>query len=134
MKVLPLSKLFVGPSQIKGKGLFVKCHVKKNTYLCKCTGKIQHTADIRHPHLQDNCIRISPHHVLNMAYFTHNRCKASFINDANGVIQIPNVKNNTVLVHDFGHFFVQALEDLYPGQELFMAYGEEYWKIRRQFL
>ena len=56
---------------------------------------------------------------------------ARYSNDANGITRLKDVKNNCQYVQEGNKVFVEAIKDIQPGGEIYVAYGKEYWDVIR---
>lgn len=112
-----------------GNGLFTKIDIEKDTVITEFYGeKVSHTIALARGILKKS------HSVLyyNKTYCidstTDKKCLATFMNDANGVIKLVNIKNNVYMLRANGRIYVIAKRFINAGEELFMDYGASYWK------
>ncbi|MFY8019946.1 MAG: SET domain-containing protein [Bacteroidia bacterium] len=57
---------------------------------------------------------------------------ARYANDAAGFVRIPGVRNNCRYEVIKNRAYIIASRNLKPGDEIFVAYGKEYWDALRQ--
>lgn len=57
---------------------------------------------------------------------------ARYANDAAGFVRIPGVRNNCRYEVIKNRAYIIASRNLNPGDEIFVAYGKEYWDALRQ--
>ncbi len=119
-------KYKVKMSQIanSGKGLFVLQKIPKNRYIFQYIGKIRRTSKVDFKNMC--CVKLSRQCVLD-GWNKENIGR--FINDAEGLQTSISCKTNVCLVRWKGKVFIQAIRDIRKNEELFLSYGEYYWKI-----
>ena len=126
--------LYIAESKIKGagKGLFVNTLIKRGEKVVEYTGDIitWKECERRNNEFTDG---------IGAYYFYINEKKcidaqnhldsmARYCNDANGFSKIPGLKNNARFEIIKGRVFIIASRNLKPGDEVFVAYGREYWQ------
>ena len=111
-----------------GKGVFTKIDLKKGQYVCEIIGEIISIKEYNR-RLKNNLtvegysIEISSRRYLDT---WNHECAGKYINDA----YRSSFKNNCELcIDDDYKVYVQTLRKINKGEELFLSYGEEYWKI-----
>lgn len=111
-----------------GRGLFTKTHIPKGARITEYTGKITSWKDADHQDGNNLYIYfINRNHVIDASgkkdSFAH------FANDARGITRVPGVNNNAHYEVVGKRVFVIASKDILPNQEIFVAYGKEYWDV-----
>ena len=56
---------------------------------------------------------------------------AHFANDANGIVGVEGVKNNSEYVTEKKRCYIEATRDIQPGSEVLVGYGGDYWRAIR---
>ena len=56
---------------------------------------------------------------------------AHFANDANGIVRVEGVKNNSEYVTEKRRCYIEATRDIRPGSEVLVGYGGDYWRAIR---
>ena len=107
-----------------GKGLFTMQAIKKYQYIFQYTGKIRRKSEVNVNNMY--CVSLSQKCVLD-GFNRENICR--FINDAEGYVTCSTFANNTCLVRWKNKVFIQAIRDISKKEELFLAYGLDYWKV-----
>jgi SET domain-containing protein len=107
-----------------GKGLYTKVFIKKNQFVAEYHGPY-----IRNDHelvenWNPNIIRLQDNLCIN-----GNLCKARRANDADGISRKIGCVNNLrfYIASQSDKVFLIALRDIYPGEELYVGYGPDYW-------
>ncbi|MDP1726135.1 MAG: SET domain-containing protein [Bacteroidota bacterium] len=118
-----------------GKGLFTTTLIKRGEPVIEYTGDNITWAE---------CKRRNEHHDGVSAYFFYisaRKCvdaqncpesKARYANDAAGFIRLPGFKNNSRFEIRNGRPFIVASKNIKPGEEVYVAYGKEYWDAMRE--
>jgi SET domain-containing protein len=57
---------------------------------------------------------------------------ARYANDASGIVRIPGMRNNSRFEVIKGKPFIIASRNIKPGDEVFVAYGKDYWDAMRE--
>lgn len=111
-----------------GKGVFTKIDLKKGQFVCEIIGEIV-TVKEYNQRLKNNLtkegysIEISSRRQLDT---WNHECAGKYINDAH----LSKFKNNCELCIDEDEtVYVQTLKKIKKGEELYISYGEDYWKI-----
>ena len=122
--------LFVQDSTLpnSGKGLFSNIFIPKGTYIIEYTGKVTSWKDVDHEDGFNGYIYyLNRNHVINAS--KHKASLARYANDARGLTKIKGILNNAEYEHVEKKVFIKAIKDIEPGQEIFVAYGKEYWDV-----
>lgn len=126
--------LYVSESTLKGagNGLFTKSAIKRGEKIVEYTGDIitWKECEKRNNEMVDG---------MGAYYFYINKKKcidaqhhldslARYCNDANGFTKIPGLKNNARFEIIKGRVYIIASRNFKAGDEVFVAYGREYWQ------
>ncbi|MEP6582933.1 MAG: SET domain-containing protein-lysine N-methyltransferase [Ginsengibacter sp.] len=111
-----------------GKGLFTKKCIPKGTRIVEYTGNITTWRKV----LQSNVFNgyvfyINRNHVIDAK--DHLQSPGRYVNDANGLIRIKGIVNNSRYSEVDGSVFIEATKDIPAGSEIFVSYRKEYWNV-----
>src|ERR1700712_4636742 len=126
------SQLVVKRSTIPeaGKGLFTKKFIPKGTRIVEYTGKVTTWKNANHDDGRNVYIYyLKRYHVIDAR--SHTKVLARYANDANGLVRIKGVRNNSIYVTDGLRVFIHAARDIKAGSEILVDYGKEYWQVIR---
>jgi SET domain-containing protein len=126
------SQLVVKRSTIPeaGKGLFTKKMIPKGTRIVEYTGKITTWKNVNHDDGRNMYIYyLKRYHVIDAQ--GHTKVLARYANDANGLVKIKGIRNNSMYVTDGLRVFIHAAKDIPAGAEILVDYGREYWQVVR---
>ena len=114
-----------------GKGLFTKRLIPKGMRITEYKGEIVTLKEIE---------RMSDDRNGYVFYFNKQYCidawktkrgVAHFANDANGIMRIERVKNNSEYVTEKRRCYIEATRNIQPGSEVLVGYGGDYWRAIR---
>lgn len=120
-------RLHVKPSRIKGagNGVFTKDFVQKDDLIAEYTGEKKSLREV-----VDNGFLFAITESLFIDPSADHRCVIKYANDALGPVRLKGVNNNNAYWHVIGErVFVLADRDIYPHEEIFIGYGDRYWKV-----
>jgi SET domain-containing protein len=130
-----MPSLYVEDSKLPdaGKGLFTSSIIKRGDIIVEYTGDIITWKECQR---RNNAIKDG----MGSYYFYVNRNKcidaqnhldsmARYCNDANGFSKIKGVRNNARFDVIKGRVYIIASRNFKPGDEIYVPYGQEYWKI-----
>ncbi|MEO6000508.1 MAG: SET domain-containing protein [Chitinophagaceae bacterium] len=126
------SQLVVKRSTIPaaGKGLYTRKFIAKGTRIVEYTGKITTWKDVNHDDGSNVYIYyLKRYHVIDARH--HTKVLARYANDANGLVKIKGIRNNSIYVTDGLRVFIHAAKDIPAGSEILVDYGREYWQVIR---
>jgi SET domain-containing protein len=113
-----------------GKGLFTKKFIPKGTRIVEYTGKITTWKDVNHDDGRNMYIYyLKRYHVIDA--LRHTKVLARYVNDANGLVKVKGIRNNSLYVTNGLRVFVHAAKDIPAGGEILVDYGREYWQVVR---
>ena len=126
------SGLEIRPSNIpnSGNGLFATKFFEDESIIDEFTGEIITAEESMADHFNDKSdrgrylISLSNGKVLDVY---HSKCFARVANDAEGFQKSEWENNSELMEDDYGRMYLVATRDIYPGEEVFTAYGEDYW-------
>ncbi len=125
--------LYIDNSTLKGagKGLFTDSLIKRGERVVEYTGDIitWKECERRNSNMKDGVgayyFYISEKKCIDAQ--NHLDSMARYCNDANGFTKIPGLKNNARFEIIRGRVYIIASRNLKPNDEIFVAYGREYW-------
>lgn len=120
--------------QEAGKGVFTKVDIEKEEIITEFTGeKISHTVALARFILKESHSLLYLNKTYSIDSLKDKECIATYINDANGPVKLPGIKNNATIIVARGRLFVIAKRKIKPGEELFVNYGINYWKAFKHY-
>ena len=109
-----------------GMGLFTTVAIPKGTRIVEYVGKISTWKEVKHDQGENGYIYyVKRNHVIDARRMKS--ALARYANDASGISRVKGLKNNAQYVEEGIKVYIQATRDLQPGEEIFVAYGKEYW-------
>ncbi len=114
-----------------GKGLFTKRDIAKGSRIVEYKGKLRLWKDVKH---------LDGHNGYLM-YITRNavidaqpavKTFGRYANDASGFVKVKGLKNNAEYVSEGSKCYIEALRAIKKGEEIFVSYGKEFWKLQRK--
>lgn len=113
-----------------GMGLFTTVAIPKGTRIVEYVGKISTWKEVEHDQGENGYIYyVKRNHVIDARRMKS--ALARYANDANGINRVTGLKNNSAYTEDGIKVFIQAARDINAGEEIFVAYGKEYWDAIR---
>lgn len=114
-----------------GRGLFTKKFIPKGSLVTEYRGKITTWKDADHDDGRNPYIfYVTRNHVINAK--EEENAFAKYANDARGYKKVPGLNNNGIYIIKGKRVFLQALKDINPKEEIFVAYGKEYWDVMKK--
>lgn len=118
-----------------GKGLFAKVLFKRGDRVIEYTGEELTWAQCKKRNEQ-------MHGGIGAYYFyiSERKCVdaqncpdslARYANDAAGIVRLPGIRNNARFEVIKGKPYIIASRNIKPGDEIFVAYGKDYWDAMR---
>jgi SET domain-containing protein len=126
-------KLVVKKSQLpkSGKGLFTKEDIKKGDFIVEYKGEIitdkEATRRAEKDDIYGYMFFINKNLCID-AYHTPQHL-ARYANDAMGLARVEGFKNNAEYEIVGKKCFIKATKNIKSGEEIFVSYGKEYWKV-----
>lgn len=129
-------KLVVKKSQLpkSGKGLYTKEDIKKGEFILEYKGEIITDKEATRRAAEDDCYGYMFFINKNLcidAYHTPQHL-ARYANDAKGLARVENLKNNAEYEIVGKKCFIKATKSIKSGEEIFVSYGKEYWKVIKE--
>ncbi len=131
------SDLFIQDSTLPacGKGLFTKVPIKAGTIIVEYKGeKITWKEGLRrnekHPHQSPYLFYISANNCIDAEYTPS--ALARYANDAQGHTRVKGIRNNAEYTIINKVPFIKAIKNIKAGQEVFVSYGQDYWKALKK--
>jgi SET domain-containing protein len=128
--------LFVKESTLPncGKGLFTKVDIKKNMLIVEYQGeKITWAEGLKrnenHAFQSPYLFYISPKNCIDAEYTLD--ALARYANDAKGHTKVKGLNNNAEYAVIKRVPFIMATKNIKAGEEIFVSYGEDYWKAMK---
>lgn len=126
--------LYIDNSILKGagKGLFTNSLIKRGERVVEYTGDIitWKECERRNEAMKDGIgayyFYISAKKCIDAQH--HLDSMARYCNDANGFTKVVGLKNNARFEIIKNKVYIIASRNLKPGDEIFVAYGREYWQ------
>ncbi len=116
-----------------GKGLFTKKEIAKGTRIVEYKGRLREWKEVKHLDGYNGYLMyITRHAVIDAkpAVNTFGR----YANDANGFVRVKGLKNNAEYVSEGNRCYIEALRTIKKGEEIFVSYGRDFWKLQRKIL
>jgi SET domain-containing protein len=126
--------LKVKKSQIpnSGKGLFTTVDIKKGERIVEYKGRLHKWKDIKHQdHTNGYLLYMTSQAVIDGRPA---RSFGRYANDAAGLSRVAGLKNNAEYLYQGKRCFIESKRTIKAGEEIFVAYGREYWSDRRKEL
>jgi hypothetical protein len=114
-----------------GKGLFTKKFIPKGTRIVEYKGRVTTWKAVEHDH--DNAYLFTVHagHVIDAK--RSYKALARYANDARGFTRVKGITNNCLYYRDENdRVFLESKQDIPAGSEIFVSYGNDYWKVMRE--
>ena len=110
--------LYISPSTIKeaGNGVFTNDLILKNTFIDTYRGNYQSIPTSKY--------YFSIHDTYGIDAVNYPRCYMAMLND----VVNSNYKPNCEFIVSGDHVSVWSTRDIHQGEELFISYGDDYWK------
>lgn len=113
-----------------GKGLFAKAFIPKGMLIVEYKGKITTWKDVKHDDGSNGYIYyVTRNHVIDAC--RRQSALARYANDARGIGRVKGLVNNAEYVEIGNKVYIKSTKDIEKGQEIFVAYGKEYWDAIR---
>ena len=124
--------LFVKESKLPnaGKGLFTKIEIAKGTRILEYKGKLQTWNEVKEDSDNAYLFVINSRAVINAAPFK--KLLGRYANDAAGLLKVKGLTNNAEYVVEGKRCFIEAKKNIPANEEIFVAYGKEYWKVTKK--
>lgn len=123
--------LRVKKSQIpkSGKGLFTTCDIKKGQRIVEYKGRLHKWKDIKYQDATNGYLL----YMTSQAVIDGrpSRSFGRYANDAAGLSRVNGLKNNAEYLYEGKRCYIEAKRFIAAGEEIFVAYGREYWSDRR---
>ena len=114
-----------------GKGLFTKVPIKKGARIVEYKGEILTWKEVeKMPDERNGYV-----FYFNLKYvidaWKTKKSVAHFANDAEGIVRVRSVHNNSDYATKGKRCFIEATEDIPAKSEILVSYGKEYWQAIR---
>lgn len=116
-----------------GKGLFTKKAIAAGTRITEYKGRVTTWKEVEDDHDNAYLFTVTDQHVIDARRAL--KSFARYANDARGFTRIKGITNNCIYVQDENNrVFLEAKRDIAAGGEIFVSYGNDYWKVMRENL
>jgi SET domain-containing protein len=113
-----------------GMGLFTLDFIPKNTVIVEYKGRKRTWKEVnKDPGHNGYLYYVNRNLVIDAR--TYLGSKARYANDARGMKKIKGLNNNSIYIEKDDRVFIRASKDIWPGQEILVDYGKEYWETVR---
>ena len=110
-----------------GKGLFTRKPIAKGERIIEYKGRITTYKEVQEAGTENPYIYyVNRNHVIDALPFPETAARHA--NDAEGPVRLPGVGNNAKFTVVNKRVFLEAITDILPGAEIFVAYGKGYWE------
>ncbi len=114
-----------------GKGLFTKTFIAAGTRITEYKGRVTAWKEVEHDHDNAYLFTVNEGHVIDARRSL--KSFARYANDARGFTRIKGITNNCIYVQDEANrVFLESKRDIPAGAEIFVSYGNDYWKVMRE--
>lgn len=114
-----------------GKGLFTKKFIPKGTRIIEYKGRVTTWKEVEHDHDNAYLFTVHPGHVIDAK--RSYKALARYANDARGFTRVKGITNNCLYYRDENdRVFLESRQDIPAGSEIFVSYGNDYWKVMRE--
>lgn len=114
-----------------GNGLFTKTFIAAGTRIVEYKGRITTWKEVEDDHDNAYLFTVTEDHVIDARKAL--KSFARYANDARGFTRIKGLTNNCYYVQDEeNRVFIEAKRDIPAGGEIFVGYGNDYWKVMRE--
>ena len=111
-----------------GKGLFTLKFIPKGTKVVEYKGKVSTWKEADHQDgLNAYIYFINRNNVIDASRIKN--ALARYANDARGMGKVSGLNNNCQYVVEKKRVYIETIKDVEPKQELFVAYGKDYWDV-----
>jgi len=125
-------ELFVKTSTIPGagNGLFTKKFIPKGTRIVEYKGRKTIWKEVKDDDHNGYIYSINRNHVIDA--LKTKSALARYANDAKGLTRIKGITNNAEYVNENYRAYIEATKDIPAGAEIFVSYGDDYWRVIRE--
>ncbi len=114
-----------------GKGLFTTLLIPKGMRITEYKGEIVTLKEIEEMPDDRNGYVFYFNSKYCIDAWKTKRGVAHFANDANGIVRVEGVKNNSEYMTEKRRCYIEATRDIQPGSEVLVGYGGDYWRAIR---
>ena len=115
-----------------GKGLFTTKFIPKGTRIVEYKGKISSWKDANTQDGGNGYIYyVKRYHVIDA--LPRPKALARYANDAEGMIRVKGITNNSDYVEDGLRVYIESKKDIPANSEIFVGYGKEYWDVIKAY-
>ncbi|MFZ6000580.1 MAG: SET domain-containing protein [Bacteroidota bacterium] len=114
-----------------GRGLFTKVLIPKGTRITEYKGEIVTWKEVEKMADDRNGYVFFFNNKYCVDAWKTKKGVAHYANDANGIVRVPGVKNNSEYVTEKKRCYIEASRDIPARSEILVGYGGEYWRAIR---
>lgn len=132
---IPENKLVVKKSTLPGagKGLFTRMDIPRKTRIVEYKGSVSKWKELGEDEVDNGYLYyINRNHVINARPFL--KAFGRYANDARGLTRVKGIRNNSRYVVDKKKVYIESVHPIAAGEEILVAYGNEYWQTIRNNL
>ena len=124
--------LIVKPSQIPhaGMGLYTGEPITEGTLIVEYTGEITNWASVKGDWENVYIYYVTEDFVIDAKDYPESYGR--YANDATGLTHTKKVSNNSEFINIEGKIYIKALRNISAGEEILVAYGDDYWETIRR--
>lgn len=116
-----------------GKGLFTKVQFRKGDRIVEYKGRIVQWKDVKHTDGHNSYLLKLSRTTAIDARPLHSG-KGRYANDAMGLTRVRGLRNNAAYFIYGNKCFIEATRNIEAGEEIFVAYGSEFWNLQKKLL
>lgn len=124
------NQLVIKTSKIPGagKGLFTNKFIPKGTLIVEYKGRMRTWKEVLNgKHFNAYVYYIDRNHVIDA--MRQKKSMGRYANDAEGMIKINGLKNNSRYVIEGNRVYIESKKDIAAGEEILVSYGKDYWNV-----
>lgn len=115
-----------------GKGLFTRVAIPKGRRIAEYRGEVFTWKEVEQmPDERNGYVFYFNRNYVIDAWKTR-KGVAHFANDANGLVRVPGIRNNSEYVTSGKRCFIKSTRAIPAGGEILVSYGKEYWDAIRE--
>jgi len=116
-----------------GKGLFTTVEIPKGGWVTEYKGRLQPWKEVKDEDGYNGYIfKLNNSWAINGLHYRS--CFGRYANDARGINRAPGCRNNSEFITKGRRCFIATTRKLKAGEEVFVDYGQAYWRLIRRLL
>ena len=118
---------------LSGKGLFTRVFIPKGRRIVEYKGRVTTWRDVKDDDGRNGYIfYITRNRVIDA--LPYKKALGRFANDARGIQRLEGIRNNAEYIVDDGKCFIESTRNIPAGSEIYVDYGNDYWKVIKENL